>query len=156
MTRSVNEDPIKTYRYRIEIDGFERAGFSSATGLSKDYAVVEYREGGMNETPQKSLGLASFADVTLTRGQIVLSPGEFDMLDWDAQTFDLGILGHPGEYRRDLDYVQYSNLGVEIRRWRVINACIKGMKPMGDLSGQASENSMESITLAHEGYYPYR
>lgn len=156
MTRSANEDPIKGYRFRVEIDGFVRAGFSSATGLSKDMAVVEYREGGMNETPQKSLGLASFPDVTLSRGQIVLSPGEFDMLDWDAQTFDLGVLGHPGEYRRDLDYIQYSNFGAEIRRWRVVNAIIKGMKPMGDLNGQASENSMESITLAHEGYYLYR
>lgn len=150
--RSINEDPIKTYRFRIEIDGFIRAGFSSATGLSKDMAVVEYREGGMNETPQKSLGLASFPDITLTRGQIVDGAGEFDMIDWDAESFDLGVLGHPGEYRRDLDVIQYGNRGQEVRRWRVVNAIIKTMKPMGDPNGQASENSMESITLAHEGF----
>ena len=150
--RSANEDPIKTYRYRVEIDGFEKAGFTSCSGLAIDMAVVEYREGGMNETPQKSLGLASFSDINLVRGQIAGGIGEFDILNWEAETFDLAILGHPGEYRRDLDIVQYNNFGAEIRRWRVINCIIKNMKPMGDLNGQASENSMESMTLAHEGY----
>lgn len=152
MPRSINEDPIKAYRFRVEIDGFVRAGFSSASGLSRDSAIVEYREGGMNETPQKSLGLSSFPDIVLTRGQIVNTPGEFDMLDWDAQSFDLGILGYPGEYRRDMDMVQYGQLGEEVRRWRVINAIIKTMKPFTDFSGQGNENSMESLTLAHEGF----
>ena len=154
--RSINEDPIKTYRYRVEVDGFIRAGFSSVSGLSKDMSVVEYREGGMNETSQKSLGQASFSDITLTRGQITNSPGEFDMLDWDAQTFDLGILGHPGEYRRDMDIVQFDNFGIEVRRWRIINVIIKSLKPTGDFNGQSSENSMESLTLAHEGFVLFR
>lgn len=150
--RSIQEDPIKTYRFRVEVDGFVRAGFSNCSGLSKEFALVEYREGGMNETPQKSTGLATFPDVTLTRGQIVNTLGEDDMFDWEAEQFDLGVLGHPGEYRRTMDIVQYDNTGSEVRRWRCINCGIRSMKPMGDLAGQANENSMESMVVFHEGF----
>jgi phage tail-like protein len=153
MPRSITEDPIKAYRFRIEVDGFVRAGFSSCSGLSRDTAIIGYREGGMNETEQKSGGQSSFPDVTLSRGQIAGTPGEFDMLDWDATQFDLSILGAPGEYRRDMDVVQYDNFGSETRRWRLINCIIKTMKPMSDLNAQGNENSMESLTLAYEGFY---
>lgn len=153
MPRSITEDPIKAYRFRVEVDGFVRAGFNQMSGLSRDTAIVEYREGGMNETAQKSAGLSSFPNVTLSRGQIAGTPGEFDMLEWDAEQFDLGVLGHPGEYRRDLDVIQYDNTGAETRRWRLINVLIANMKPMSDLQGLGNENSMESMTLAYEGFY---
>lgn len=153
MGRSIQEDPIKAYRFRVEIDGFTRAGFANCSGLSRETAIVEYREGGMNETAQKSAGQSSFPDVTLTRGQVTGIVGNTDMETWDGQTFDLGVLGHPGEYRRDMDIVQYDNTGAEIRRWRLINVIIRTFKPFSDLNAQGNENSMESLTLAYEGYY---
>lgn len=150
--RSIQEDPIKAFRYRVEVDGFVRAGFSNCTGLSKEYAIAEYREGGMNETAQKSTGLVSFPDVTLTRGQIVNTLGENDIIDWDAQQHDLGALGHPGEYRKTMDIIQYDNTGAEVRRWRLVNCGIRTIKHFSDLGGQSNENSMETLTIFHEGY----
>lgn len=154
MGRAAIEDPIKIFRFRVEIDGVVRAGFTEVNGLSRETDVSEYREGGFNETPQKSAGLSKFPDITLRRGQIVGSVrgGDDDFIDWADQVHDVAAGGNAADYRRDLDIIQFNALNEEVRRWTVSNAFPRMVKPFTDLNGTSSDNSMEEIALAHEGY----
>ena len=154
MGRASVEDPLKVFRYRVEIDGVARAGFTEVNGLERETDVAEYREGGMPETPQKSAGISKFPDITLKRGQIVGSSrgGDDDLINWSDEVHDVAAGGNGENYRRDLDIIQFNSLNVEVRRWRVFNAWPRRSKPMSDLNGTSSDNSFEEVVLCHEGY----
>lgn len=154
MARASIEDPLKVFRFRVVVDGFVRAGFSEVNGFERDTEEASYREGAFNETKQKSAGLTNFGDITLKRGQIVGSQrgGDDDMIQWAGMVFDVASSGNASNYRKDLDIEQYSAANVRVRVWRVYECWIKKFKPMSDLKADASENSYEEITLAHEGW----
>lgn len=154
--RASAEDPLKVFRFRVECDGFTRAGFSEVTGLTRTTAVAEYREGGFNETPQKSAGLSTFGDITLRRGQIIGSSrgGDDDFLDWAKQVHNVSAGGNAENYRRSLDIVQFNSQNKEIRRWRIANAWPSGFRATSDLNATSSDNSIEELTIAHEGFEP--
>lgn len=152
MARSAVEDPTKVHRYRLFIDGFQRATFQEVTGLDRKIDVVEYGEGG-SETNQKSAGRASFSNITLKRGQLVPQViGALDMFDWAQQVYVQGVAGNPEEYRRDFDIVQYDAFNAEVYRWTVENGWPCGYKPMSNFNGQASENHFEELEICHEGW----
>lgn len=154
MARASIEDPIKAFRYRVLIDGMARAGFTEVKGLKKDTDKVEYREGGMNETPQKSAGLTKYPDITLVRGQIMGSSrgGDTDLIDWANDVHSVAVQGTASNYRRDLTIEQYNALNQRACYWTVTEAWVTSSVPMSDLSATNSENSYETIVLAHEGY----
>lgn len=156
MSRSSNEDPLKAFRFRIVIDGFARAGFSEASGLERNTEEVKYREGGGNETPEKSAGLTEFSDIVLKRGQIIGSQrgGDDDFINWCQDVHDVASQGTAENYRRDFDIEQYNSQNVRVRTWRITNAWPKRFKPFSDLKGDANENSIEEMTLGHEGFTP--
>lgn len=154
MARASIEDPIKTFRFRIVVDGFIRAGFSEVTAPEMSTEEAAYREGGFNETKQKSAGLTSFGDITMRRGQIIGSSrgGDNDFLDWYKQVFDVASSGNSSNYRKDLDIEQFSASNVRVRVWRVYDAWPKKLKPFSDLKADGSENSLEDIVVVNEGY----
>jgi phage tail-like protein len=154
MARASVEDPLKVFRFRIEIDGFVRAGFTECAGLKRTTDIAEYREGGMNETPQKSAGLSKFDNITLKRGQIIGSQrgGDDDFKAWARDVQDVTVLGNGLNYRRDFDIVQFNSLNIEVARWTITNAFPVEFVPMSDLNGTSSDNSVETLVIAHEGF----
>lgn len=154
MARASIEDPVKVFRFRVVVDGFVRFGFTEVSGLNKETDQAEYREGIMPTTPQKSSGLTKFADLTLKRGQIIGSSqgGDSDMIDWSDSVANLAASVGNNNYRKDIDIEQYNSLNVKVRVWRVTNAWPKNFKPMSDLNGTSSDNSIEEIVLANEGF----
>jgi len=153
-SRTDAEDPLKVWRFQVEIEGFGRLGFSKISGLEGQTDVVEYREGGQNATVQKSPGLTKWPDLTLERGQ-VLGVGVDDFLLWYTQVHDASAKKPKSSkvFRRDIDIVQFDKEGAEVRRWRVTEAWPSQWKPISDLDGSASDNSFESLTIVHEGCY---
>ena len=154
MARASIEDPIKVFRFRVVVDGFVRAGFTEVTGFERDTEEAKYREGGFNETVQKSAGLTSFGDITLRRGQIIGSSrgGDDDFLIWASDVFDVASAGNAANYRKDLDIEQYSAQNLRVRIWRTYNCFPKKFKPFTDLKGDGSDNSVEEMVLANEGW----
>ena len=153
MARAAIQDPMKVFRFRVVIDGFVRFGFSEASGLSKETAVVEYREGGMNETPQKSAGLTTYGDITLKRGQYDPSlPGANDFLNWVNQVHRVAVMGNAEQYRKDIEIEQYNAVNQRVRSWKVSHAWPKSHKAFGDLNATSNDNSLEELVLAHEGF----
>lgn len=153
--RTDAEDPMKVFRYHVEIQQFARFGFSQVTGLNSQTDVTEYREGGQNSTAQKSPGQTKFPDVVLQRGQIFAAGfGDKDMLSWALQVFNVStkLASTPKAFRRTIDIVQFDKEAVERYRWRLVQAWPSQFKPMGDLDALASGSSLESMTIVHEGF----
>jgi phage tail-like protein len=154
MARAAVEDPIKVFRFRLAIDGFQRLAFAEVAGIDRSTEVVNYREGGDNTTVKKSAGLTTFPDITLRRGQIINGTpgGAQDFYDWAKQVFDVTTNGNAANYRKDIDIIQLDHAGAPVRKWRVREAFVVGFKPFSDMNGQTNENSMEELRIAHEGW----
>lgn len=153
--RTDQEDPLKVFRFHIEVEGFARLGFQKATGLQAQTDITEYREGGNNATVQKSPGLTKFPDLTFERGQILAAGfGEDDIVSWYKQVFDAGAKKPKSAtaFRRDIDIVQFNKEGEEVRRWRVFEAWPSQFKATGDLDAESSDNSIENMIITHEGF----
>lgn len=153
MARPTQDDPLKSFRFRLEIDGIVRAGFSKVTGLTKEVDVVEYDEGGF-DTPQKSAGKTKYPDLTIERGQLANSSlgGDDDLYDWSEQVSSLRRSGNTANYRRDMSLVQYGADNVEARRWNVRNGWISKYTPLSDQDASQSNNSFETAVISHEGF----
>ncbi|NIE58652.1 MULTISPECIES: phage tail protein [unclassified Burkholderia] len=70
-------DPFKGFRFRVEIDGIQQAGFSECSGLGSHVEVIEYREGGDTEV-HKLPGKPSVPDITLKWG----ATNSRELYDW--------------------------------------------------------------------------
>jgi phage tail-like protein len=155
MARAAVEDPIKVFRFRANVDGFDRLGFSEISMPPASTEPVKYREGGMNETPQKSAGLTEYEPIVMKRGQLVGSSkgGDLDFIKWYEQVHKVTSNGTAANYRKDFDIEQYDSTNTLVRKWRVINAFPTKFKPASDLNALGNENSFEELTIEHEGIY---
>ena len=61
-------DPYRSYRFRVEIDGLERAGFRECSGLDFSQDPVDYREGPDPLNVRKLPGLVKYANLVLKWG----------------------------------------------------------------------------------------
>jgi phage tail-like protein len=155
--RTMAEDPLKTFNFLVEIDGFARFGFAKCSPLSSDTTVIEYGEGGTNTTVQKAPGKTTYPDITLERGQILAAgAGDEDILAWSNQVFNISKKGPSGSatFRRDVTIVQLNNDGSEAKRWEVYQCWPKGHRPFSELDFNSNNNSMQQMILVIEGFKP--
>ena len=155
MGRASVADPLKVFRFLVQIPTFANSGWSEVTGLSDETDTVEYREGGFNDTPQISAGITKYPQVTLRRGQVAPAPGQgndLEIIRWREDVIRIDRTGTAENYRKEIDIVQMSSVNRAVRRWRLFNAFPKGVKPFSDLNGNTSENSLVELMIVHEGY----
>ena len=136
-----DQDPLRTFRFQLEIDGIDALGFQEVTGLSSEYDVVEYRQGNDARTSvRKFPGLRKFHNVTLKRGIV----GDKRLWDWHDT-----IASNPSDRRS----VVISLLGADgdpVCRWLLRNAWpSKYEGPSFDAQG--NEIAIETLVLSHEG-----
>lgn len=148
-------DPYGNFRFRLEIDSIQVAGFSECTGLQMETKVFEYKEGGRNDTTLKFPEHTSYGNLTLKRGvtqaddylrkwQRDIATSEFKMNSRsestnraNAKTVAILLLD-----QRDNNTV--------VRRWSLVAALpVKWVGP--DLKASSSEVAIESLEIAHEG-----
>ncbi|HUA47465.1 MAG TPA: phage tail protein [Solirubrobacteraceae bacterium] len=85
-------DPLPQLTFLVEISGVTIGQFSECTGLSVEYDVMEYAEGGNNEFVHKLRGRARYPTISLRRGvtsQDALLKWFFDGPDADQLTITL-------------------------------------------------------------------
>ena len=73
MARSASVDPIDKFRFKVEFSslngqGLSRAGFTSCSLPSESNGEISYREGNYRDTHEKSPGLTTYSDISLSRG----------------------------------------------------------------------------------------
>lgn len=142
-------DPYGNFKFEVEIDGFVRAGFSKVTGLKQTIEVIEYREGGENETPRKLPGQSKFEDVTFERGM----SSDSDFVDWIQSVFNLdnseGAQGDD-EFRKTPVVYLKDKGGNRVKKWTIYRAW-PNEKGSPDLDGSANDVAIETLVLTNEG-----
>ncbi len=133
-------DPYRRFRYRVEIDGIQQAGFSEVTGFDASLDVVEYREGDEVITPRKLPGLAKYGNVSLKWGVT----DSLEMYEWIEGCIEGNI------ERKTLTIIAIDEEGGDVATWQLIEAWpAKYTAP--EFNATASEVAIEILEVAHEG-----
>lgn len=105
-------DPYKNFRFVVEIDGIQQAGFSECSGLGSRIAVIEYREGGEPVRVRKLAGRISYNDITLRWG----ITNSRELYDW----YRAGLTGQVD--RKTVSIVLLDDAGNSVVRWVAVEA----------------------------------
>lgn len=106
------KDPYKGFRFLVEIDQIQQAGFMECSAVGSHLEVIEYREGGDPINVRKFMGKASYQDLTLKWG---LTDNQ-ELYKWHLQAVKGGL------QRRSGSVVQLDDTGAEVLRWNFFNA----------------------------------
>ena len=140
-------DPYASFRFVLEIDNIQVAGFSECTGLQMEVKAFEYKEGGRNNTTLKFPEHASYGNVTLKRGVTISNA----LISWQ---FDVSEGRFQARPREGLNFAiilkDEKGSDTNTKRWNLVRAFpVKWTGP--DLKANASELAIESLEIAHEG-----
>lgn len=136
MTR---QDPLRGFRFLLEIEGITSGGFTRVKGLSREVKHESYREGGVNEYEHKLITQVSYPVIVLERG-LALD----DLWKWALAVADGGV-------QRKTIWVRLQNEANEkMWAWQIEYA-LPVKWTASDLDAQSSQVVVESLELAHHG-----
>lgn len=139
--------PYRVFRYKVEVEGLQRAGFSEVSGMSATTDAIEYREGDdLRNTPRKLTGLTKFGNITLRWGVT----DDADFLDWIHTVAPNNQEGPSSIERKTVTVTLIKDDGSDGPQWQMINAWPVGYT-VPDLNGLGSEVAIQSLELCHEG-----
>jgi len=154
--RGVDQDPLRNFKFKVEIQTFGVIGFSSVSGLKEQTEIVEYREGTDRSTPRKLFGQTTFDNVVCENGLT----NDVRLLTWRRDIFDptkgqnLGAegagLGGAGGLRRlvTITLGDYHERGT----WEwVLRDAWPATWEVSDLAGDGNDVVMQKLEFTHEG-----
>jgi phage tail-like protein len=112
MTGGQRVDPYLNFRFRVEIDGIQQAGFMECSGLGSEIQPVEYREGVEISSVRKYPGRVCYPDIKLKWG--VTDSNE--LYKWHLAVIQGNLV------RRNGSVVLLDGQGQEKLRWNFFNA----------------------------------
>lgn len=124
----------------FQVDAGEAIGyFTEVSGLTMEYDVFEYQEGGVNDFVHKLRGRMTFTNLVLTRG----ITHEESFVTWF-------LACREKTQRRDLSVTMLSHDLAPIRTWSFAGAFpVKWSGP--GLKAASGEVAVEQIEIAHQG-----
>jgi phage tail-like protein len=132
-------DPLRGFRYLVEIDGLVSGAFLRVKGLSREVRYESYREGGINEFEHKLVTQVANPVVVLERG-LALD----ELWQWALAAAD-------GDVKRRNVHVRLSDeSGAPAWAWSIAQA-IPVKWSSSDLDAHSSQVVMETLELAHHG-----
>jgi phage tail-like protein len=141
MTR---QDPLRNFRFRLEIDGLEQAAFSevSVGALSND--PIEYREGDEPTTARKLSSLTKYANVTLKWG----ITDSIELAEWHQQIVGGATLLE--QIRKTVVIRVQDEAGQDKAAFEVTRAWPCKYDPT-DLNGTGNQVAIDTLELCNEG-----
>ncbi len=136
---SSDPDPVGGLSFIVSTDDAEIGRFSECSGLTAEYEIEEYEEGGQNTFVHKLRGRVKYPNLTLKRGVT----HETEFLDWffaskewdDRGQLSVELLGPDGE---------------TIRTWAFEGAFpVKWTGP--SLNAGSTAVATETLEIAHRG-----
>ncbi len=136
---SSNPDPVSGAWFLVEV-GAPIGYFTDVSGLTVEYEVKEYSEGGVNDFVHKLRGRAKYQNLVLTRGVT----HEKGLVEWFQACRDK-------TERRDLTLTMLSPAGDPVRTWSFAGAFpVKWTGP--DMKAGSSDFATETLEIAHQGF----
>ncbi len=133
------QDPLRGFRYLVEIDGIASGGFARVKGISREVKHESHREGGVNDYEHKLVTQVSYPVVVLERG-LALD----DLWKWALAAAD-------GDVTRKTVFVRLQD-EADRKAWAwQIESAFPVKWSSSDLDAVSSQVVMESLELAHHG-----
>ena len=139
-------DPLRNFRYRLEIDNITQAGFSEVAIAETTIDAVDYREGTDPPHVRKLSGLTKYGNITLKWG--VTSGGTaLELFKWHNDV----SAGQIKERRKKVVIVVLDESGqTDSARFVISDAWPIKYDP-SDLNAKGNEVLIELLELANEG-----
>ena len=128
-------------RFKVVIDGFGSLGdWTKCDGISVEYDVMEYREGGQNGFVHRLPGRAKYQNIKLTRP-----------IDRSSLLVARWVASIQGTFRRHTAEITVLDLsGDTVASWSLVDAYpAKWTGPSLDVAG--NQIATETLELAHHG-----
>jgi phage tail-like protein len=139
-------DPLRNFRFVLEIDDIRRAGFSEVAIAETTIEAVEYREGSDPPHVRKLSGLTKYGNITLKSG-MTSDANSLELFKWHS---DISA----GEIQKKRKRVAISILDeagqTECARFVISDAWPIKYDP-SDLNSKGNEVLIELLELANEG-----
>jgi len=135
-------DPLGNFRFRLEIDGLQVAGFSEVSIGATSIEIIEYREGNEPAHVRKLPGLRKSADVVLKRGVTA----SMELYDWHRQV----LQGQIATARRNVVVIVEDETGADQARF-VVTGAWPAKYEACHLNARGNEVLIETLELANEG-----
>lgn len=134
-------DPALSICFDVEVDGVELGSFTGCDGLSAQYELYEYEEGGQNSYTHKLPGRAKFENVKLTRA-----------VDKDSGKLASWFTGLSRAVdRKTARITAYDGNRKAIATWSLV--AVWPVKYTGPkLESDGSGVAIETLELAHHGF----
>src|SRR4051812_44235336 len=129
------QDPLRGFRFLLEIEGITSGGFTRVKGISREVKHESYREGGVNEYEHKLVTQVSYPVVVLERG-LALD----DLWKWALAAADGDVQRHTIRLRLQ------NEAGEKLWAWEIAHA-IPVKWAASDLDAQSAQVVMESLEL---------
>jgi phage tail-like protein len=138
-------DPLRNFRYRLEIDNITQAGFSEVAIAETMIDAVDYREGTDPPHVRKLSGLTKYGNITLKWG-LTTGGSALDLFKWHAEV----SAGQIKERLKKVVIVVQDEAGVDSARFVISDAWPVKYDP-SDLNAKGNEVLIELLELANEG-----
>ncbi len=135
--------PMRTGRFKVEINDVEVPGWRSVTIPSRTTEQGEYREGNAPEYEKKIWGQTTFEDLEMERG---VQPGDSQLFDWHESVRQ----GQVEQGRKSIAVVLMDEEGEPQIRWEFTSAWIKEYNPPELDASADGDVATESITVAYD------
>jgi phage tail-like protein len=135
-------DPVRNFRFRLEIDGLQAAAFSEAMIAETTTEAIDYREGNDPMHVRKLSGLTKFGNITLKRG----ITDSMDIYNWHKQI----MAGQVQTNRKQVAITVVDEAGENKARFVISEAWPTKYDP-SDLNAKGNEVFIELLELVNEG-----
>lgn len=138
-------DPLRNFRFRLEIDGIAQANFAEVAIAETAIAEVDYREGTDPPHVRKLSGLTKYGNITLKWG-MTTGATALDLFKWHKEVSE----GRWKNKRRQVAIVVQDEAGEDQARYAVSEA-LAVKYDVNDLNAKGNDPFIEQLELAHEG-----
>lgn len=138
-------DPLRNFRYRLEIDSITQAGFSEVAIAETTIEAVDYREGIDPPYVRKLSGLTKYGNITFKWG-LTVGANALDLFKWHQDV----SAGQVKEKRKKVVIVVQDESGADAGRFVISDAWPVKYDP-SDLNAKGNEVMIEMLELANEG-----
>lgn len=138
-------DPLRNFRFRVEIDNVTRAGFAEVSIGASTTEAIDYREGTDPPHVRKLSGLTRYGNVTLKSG-LAVGSGALELFHWYRDV----SAGQLVQNRRRVVIIVQDEAAQDQARF-VVSEAWPVKYEASTLSARANEVVIETLELANEG-----